>query len=105
MLLFEVRPLVAHDDASGRLTIPESALALLCAVEDDIAVVAMAGAARGGKSFLLNCLAAPPGRPASEPPPRRFDVGPNVNPCTQGLWCAAPSPCGSDILRGPEVAS
>ena len=94
-------PLVTIDP-DGKLTVPDRALVMLREVEDDVAVVAVAGAARGGKSFLLNCLAAAREQPLEGPPPVRFTVGPNVAPCTLGLW-AWMSPESVEVADGQRM--
>lgn len=51
-------------------------------VEGPLAVVAVAGMYRTGKSYLLNrmLLNRQPGSKSG------FGVGPSINPCTKGLW-------------------
>jgi hypothetical protein len=75
------QPLVAMKD-DGSLAVCEPALQELSAIDAPIAVVAMVGPQRSGKSFILNCLADGP----------RFEVGPNVHACTKGIWMWAPPP-------------
>lgn len=89
-------------DADGKLTIPDRALVMLREIEEDVAVVAIAGAARGGKSFMANCLAVPRDQPVEGPPPVRFAVGPNVTPCTKGLW-AWLSPESVEVADGRRM--
>lgn len=48
-------------------------------VNDHIAVIAVAGKYRTGKSFLLN-------RVILNKKNQGFGVGPTINPCTKGLW-------------------
>ena len=73
--------LVRYDD-DGKLVVPPEAVDLLCSVKEDVAVVAVTGPYRTGKSFLLNCLACE--QPATAT--NKFEVGPSVNRCTRGLW-------------------
>ena len=101
LVLSTATPLVTVD-ADGRLTVPDRALVMLREVEDGVAVVAVTGAARGGKSFLLNCLAAPREQPLEGAPRVRFAVGPNVAPCTRGLW-AWMSPESVELADGQRV--
>lgn len=50
-------------------------------VEEKIAIIAVAGKYRTGKSFLLNrILLNKMGQTSG------FGVGPTINPCTKGLW-------------------
>ena len=68
----------------GKLHVSEAALDLLRNVEESVAIISVAGPARSGKSYLLNCLAA---RHASSISTRhRFTVDSGVHPCTGGLW-------------------
>ena len=74
------RPLqlvAARDD--GTFTVGEDAAAALTAIRGPVGVVAVAGRARQGKSYLLNKLvgAATGGG---------FAVSPSHRPCTKGLW-------------------
>ena len=72
-------PFVTVDDATGRFAVHEPALALLREIKGPVAVVAVAGLYRTGKSYLLNQLLD---QPASE----GFTVGGTVNACTKGIW-------------------
>ncbi|POM72054.1 Guanylate-binding protein [Phytophthora palmivora] len=66
------------DDGSFEIT-PE-AVTYLQQIRGDIAVVAIAGLYRTGKSYLLNLLL---GRDQES---EMFDVGATVNACTKGIW-------------------
>lgn len=59
-------------------TFGEEAQAILAGTPGKIAVVAVAGMYRTGKSYLLNRMLL--GRSDG------FGVGPTINPCTKGLW-------------------
>ena len=72
-------PLVIfHQDGSCEAN-PE-ALAHLEQIRKPVAVVAVAGRYRTGKSFLLNKVLL------RTPPDGGFQVGPTTQPCTKGLW-------------------
>lgn len=96
-----LRLVVADED--GRLHVPEEAKAVLDAITEPVAVVAVAGPYRSGKSFLLNCLGdldsplAEAGTGESSLP-GGFAVGSTTNACTRGLWLRA-SPTST---RGPD---
>jgi hypothetical protein len=85
---------VEFDAATKRFNVtPESREFLLSLGDTQLAVVALAGPYRAGKSTLLNrvLLELPPGATG-------FEVGHTVNACTRGLWlstkllpCAAPN--------------
>lgn len=72
-------PLVIFN-ADGTCEVHDEAMAVLEKIHKPVAVVAVAGRYRTGKSFLLNhvLLRAPPGG--------GFQVGPTTQPCTKGLW-------------------
>jgi len=72
-------PFLTSDD-TGKYVVHEEAAKVLEAIEGPIAVVAVAGLYRTGKSFLLNSLLGLNGQPES------FVVGNTVNACTKGLW-------------------
>ena len=63
----------------GKFELGEEAIQALCAVRGPVAVCAVCGRARQGKSFILNKLAA---SAAGE----GFVVGPTHRPCTKGIW-------------------
>jgi hypothetical protein len=87
-------PLVQFDDAGGCRVCPEG-IACLRAITTPVAVVAVAGRYRTGKSYLLNHVLLQR--------PQGFPVGPTTQPCTKGLWlwpdavhesvCADGRPC------------
>jgi hypothetical protein len=56
----------------------EEAQSILSSVQGKIAIVAVAGMYRTGKSYLLNRMLL--NRSDG------FGVGPTINPCTKGLW-------------------
>ena len=64
--------------ADGKFTVQPAALEALARMPGPLAVIAVAGKYRTGKSFLLNNVILG-GEPA-------FSVGPSIQPCTKGLW-------------------
>ncbi|EEY63533.1 guanylate-binding protein, putative [Phytophthora infestans T30-4] len=64
----------------GSFEIAPEAISYLQQIRGDIAVVAIAGLYRTGKSYLLNLLL---GRDQES---EMFDVGNTVNACTKGIW-------------------
>ncbi|KAG2529524.1 hypothetical protein BBO99_00002368 [Phytophthora kernoviae] len=72
-------PFVTLSDG-GSFEIAPEAVTYLQQIRGDIAVVAIAGLYRTGKSYLLNLLL---GRDRAE---EMFDVGATVNACTKGIW-------------------
>ena len=76
-------PLVQfHDDGSCQ-TCPE-AMEWLRTIHDPVAVVAVAGRYRTGKSFLLNHVLLRAHENNDQE--TGFPVGPTTQPCTKGLW-------------------
>ena len=69
--------IVTEDDGKEIFKINEEATALLQRIHGKVAVVAMAGLYRTGKSSLLNWLLD---RKSG------FAVGPTVQACTKGIW-------------------
>jgi hypothetical protein len=69
--------LVRFDAATGAFVCGAEALAALRAAHGPVGVVAVAGRARQGKSYVLNQLLGRAGG---------FAVGPTHRPCTKGLW-------------------
>ena len=61
--------------------INEQAIAFIKSIPKPLAVVAVTGTFRTGKSYLLNkmLLDLSPGQTG-------FGVGPSIQPCTKGLW-------------------
>jgi len=69
--------LVRYNADTGKFEVGTEALAALKASSGPIGVVAVAGRARQGKSYILNQLLGRSGG---------FQVGPTHRPCTKGLW-------------------
>ena len=69
--------LVRYNGTTGKFEVGEEALAVLRNTRGPVGVVAVAGRARQGKSFILNQLLGKSGG---------FTVGPTHRPCTKGLW-------------------
>lgn len=81
--------LIQYDTTTGKFSVGHEALAALRSVNTPVAVVAVCGRARQGKSFILNQLL---GRSQG------FQVAPTHRPCTKGLWMwSSPIP-----RKGPE---
>jgi hypothetical protein len=75
-------PFVVVDDA-GKFSVDPQALELLRGINGPVAVVAVAGLYRTGKSYLLNQLLADE---KSDGSGGGFNVGGTVNACTKGIW-------------------
>ena len=69
--------LVRYNADTGKFEVGDEALAVLRSTRGPIGVVAVAGRARQGKSYILNQLLGRSGG---------FAVGPTHRPCTKGLW-------------------
>lgn len=79
--------LVRFDPDSGQFELGTAALEVLRRTRGPIGVVAVAGRARQGKSYILNQLL---GRSSG------FQVAPTHRPCTKGLWMwSAPMQCSA----------
>ena len=74
----EAVPLITQDDETGEYLLAEESFDILKDIEAPLAVVAIAGLWRTGKSYLLNQLSGGKGT--------GFQVGATVNACTKGLW-------------------
>ena len=70
-------PLILHYEREGFKVTPEG-LAFLNSIEKKVAVIAVAGKYRTGKSYLLNKIIL--GQTSNG-----FGVGPTINPCTKGI--------------------
>lgn len=64
-------------DNYGKCQITPEAEEIITKIDDNIAVICVAGLYRTGKSYLLNRLL---GRQEA------FEIGPTINSCTKGLW-------------------
>ena len=64
-------------DNAGKCTLTEEAEQMLLNIDNNLAVICIAGIYRSGKSYLLNRLL---GRQDG------FEIGPNISSCTKGLW-------------------
>lgn len=71
-------PLVSFNPANNSYELQDNAIRFIQSLEPPIAVVAVAGLYRTGKSYLLNRVLLNRNE--------GFGVGPTVNPCTKGLW-------------------
>jgi len=72
--------LITQDAESGEYLVSEESADVLGSLPAPLAVVAIAGLWRTGKSYLLNHLSGAATRSGG------FDVGATVNACTKGLW-------------------
>ncbi|KAE9025742.1 hypothetical protein PR003_g11613 [Phytophthora rubi] len=70
-------PLITFSEDEDQLKVNEEAVELLRRIDGHVAVVAMAGLYRTGKSSMLNWLL---GRQSG------FRVGPTIERCTRGIW-------------------
>lgn len=70
--------LIGFDTDQNKYVVSEEALQLINSVPQPMAIVAVAGMYRTGKSYLLNRMLL--NRSDG------FGVGPTVNACTKGLW-------------------
>lgn len=70
-------PLITVDNGESKFLVHDEGLAVLKKCKSNIAIVAVAGLYRTGKSFLLNLLTAH----ASG-----FEVGSTIHACTKGIW-------------------
>jgi len=71
--------LIYANEETGKFELGVEALAAITAIRGPVAVCAVCGRARQGKSFILNKLAH---TNAGE----GFVVGPTHRPCTKGIW-------------------
>jgi hypothetical protein len=69
--------LVRYNIETGKFEVGQQAQDVLRGVKGPLAVVAVCGRARQGKSFILNQLLCQSGG---------FSVGSTHRPCTKGLW-------------------
>jgi len=69
--------LVRYNGDTGKFELGEEALSVLRNTRGPVGVVAVAGRARQGKSYILNQFLGRSGG---------FTVGPTHRPCTKGLW-------------------
>lgn len=83
---------------NGRFEVHEEAKKLLGAIEGPLAVVAVAGLWRTGKSFLLNSLLGLNGQPES------FVVGNTINACTKGIWVVSSRLCVTPLITPPLLS-
>mmetsp|Transcript_19031 Transcript_19031/g.28761 ORF Transcript_19031/g.28761 Transcript_19031/m.28761 type:complete len:937 (-) Transcript_19031:350-3160(-) len=78
----EAIPLITQEE-SGKYIVSSEAVEVLSYIEAPLAVVAIAGLWRTGKSYLLNHLSGAQERHSGD---AGFQVGATVNACTKGLW-------------------
>lgn len=72
---------ITQDDETSEYAVDPEAVALLETIEAPLAIVAIAGLWRTGKSYILNHFSG-----AAEKRDGGFQVGATVNACTKGLW-------------------
>ena len=104
-------PLVSTG-ADGRFQIGADALAVLRSISGPVAVAAVCGRARQGKSYVLNALARTAGA-ANAPGGASgagFVVAATHKPCTKGLWLwSSPiprtAPDGTRYARGEPLGT
>lgn len=96
--------LISFDEGSKKFRVEAEGIAVLKKVPGPIAVVAVAGRARQGKSFLLNQLL---GRLKGGNMKDGFQVSASTKPCTKGGWgaCLPPRlPCACSLAGWKDVA-
>ncbi|XP_072128083.1 guanylate-binding protein 1-like isoform X2 [Mobula birostris] len=71
------KPLQLVYNIDGKLQLNSDALRILQSIEDPMVVVAVVGAARTGKSYLMNCLAGKK---------KGFSVDSDMQAHTKGIW-------------------
>ena len=71
-------PLILYQEREG-FRVTQEAINFLSSITNKIAVIAVAGKYRTGKSYILN-------RVILNRKGQGFSVGPTINPCTKGLW-------------------
>lgn len=71
--------LILHFLLAEQYLVSDEARSFLSSIDEKVAVIAVAGKYRTGKSFLLN-------RVILDKRNTGFGVGPTINPCTKGLW-------------------
>jgi hypothetical protein len=69
--------LLVEIDQAGKCSLNYEAIQMMKEIDEEVAVVSVAGMYRTGKSYLLNRLM---GRQHG------FEIGPSVNACTKGIW-------------------
>ena len=89
MAVCDAIPFITVDPASGKLVVSEAALDALWSITTDVAVCAIVGENRTGKSWIMNQLAstaaAAPDSPRGACASPRFPVGNTQAVCTQGI--------------------
>jgi len=77
-------PFIMFRQEENKFEINQEAIEFLSEIKSKVAVVAICGKYRTGKSYIMNRLFLDP---LSQDRNRRgFQVGPTINPCTKGLW-------------------
>ncbi|KAF0719722.1 Aste57867_844 [Aphanomyces stellatus] len=73
-------------DPDGSFHVDDAAVKKLESIKGKIAVVAVAGLYRTGKSFLLNLLVSKQTATSTANMTQGFAVGGTINACTKGIW-------------------
>lgn len=84
--------LIYQDPVSKKLELGKEAVSLLRSLKKPLAVIAMCGRARTGKSYILNQLLGQSGG---------FPVDSSHRPCTKGIWIWS-APLSRRALDGSE---
>ena len=74
--------------SNGKIRVNQKAGEMLSSL-GPVKVITVAGPARTGKSFLLNCIASSVGIDTCD---KSFDVGNTTEACTRGIWMWGASP-------------
>lgn len=72
------------ENGKGGFQINPEAVEFLNTIRTKVAIIAICGKYRTGKSYILNKLFIE--SLSEERAKRGFQVGPTINPCTKGLW-------------------
>lgn len=78
--------LVRYDEKTGKFEVGDEAAAILASINTPIAVIAVCGRARQGKSYILNQMLQRLTEGSQGASGEGFKVDSTHRPCTKGLW-------------------